>query len=131
MRNNNVKQVYNHMYIIMTVLLAVSSQMIIKWQVSKHSTQDIISFNEKIYFALGMLVNPYVILSIILTFLSGLSWIIAMTKFEISYAYPFTALGFVLILLFSSLFFQESITYSKITGIIFIVAGIIIIGRNL
>lgn len=126
-----MKKFFDHIYIIMTVFFAVVSQLIIKWQVSKHSTQNIITFNEKIYFALDMLLNPFVILSIFFTFLSGLSWIIAMTKFEISYAYPFTALGFVLILLFSSLFFQESITLSKITGVLFIAAGIIIIGRNL
>jgi len=43
-----------------------------------------------------MLFNPYIMLSIIFTLLSGLSWMIAMTKFDISYAYPYTSLGFVL-----------------------------------
>jgi multidrug transporter EmrE-like cation transporter len=49
-----------------------------------------------------------------------------MTKFELSYAYPFMSLAFVLVLFLSALFFKEAITLPKLLGLTLIVAGIIV-----
>ena len=83
----------NHFYIFLSIAFGVSSQLIIKWKMSSISLDGYQSITDKFLFAFSMLSNPYIVLSIIFTFLSGLSWMIAMTKFEISYAYPFTILG--------------------------------------
>jgi multidrug transporter EmrE-like cation transporter len=89
------------------------------------------SILEKFQFAFSMLFNPYIILSILLTLLSGLSWMIAMTKFDISYAYPFTTLGYVLILIFSALLFNENIDMYKLVGIFLIIFGIVITSKSM
>ena len=120
-----------HLYIFLTIIFAVSSQLIIKWKMSAFNFNDYDSIIDKFIFALGMLFNPYIMLSIIFTLLSGLSWMIAMTKFDISYAYPFTTLGFVGILLFSSIFFNEPITWQKIVGVVLIMTGIIFSSRSI
>jgi drug/metabolite transporter (DMT)-like permease len=93
--------------------------------------EDGASFVDKIVVVLYMLLNPYIIVSIVLTFMAGVAWMMAMTKFEISYAYPFTSLGFVLILLFSALLLGESMTWPKVVGSIFIAIGIIISSKSL
>ena len=121
----------NHFYIFLTIAFAVSSQLIIKWKMSSYDLSQYTSIGEKFYFALTMLFNPFIMLSIFLTLLSGLSWMIAMTKFDISYAYPFTTLGFVLILLFSVLLFHEPITWQKLLGLLFIILGIIITSKSI
>ena len=121
----------NHLYILLTIVFAVSSQLIIKWQMTKVTLSDSLGIYDKFIFAFNMLLNPYILLSIVLTLLSGLSWIIAMTKFDISYAYPFTALGFVLILFFSSLLFDETISIYKFLGVVFITIGIFIISKDM
>lgn len=123
--------IINHIYIFLTVFFAVSSQLIIKWQMTKVSLDETISIYDKFLFSIHMLVNPYILLSIVLTLFSGLSWMIAMTKFDISYAYPYTALGFVFILFFSSLLFNEVLSMYKIVGVSFIVLGIFIISREM
>jgi multidrug transporter EmrE-like cation transporter len=56
---------------------------------------------------------------------------IAMTKFDISYAYPFTTLGYVLILIFSALLFKESIDIYKLVGISLIIFGIILTSKSI
>jgi multidrug transporter EmrE-like cation transporter len=58
-----------------------------------------------------------------------LSWILALTKADLSYAYPFTSLSFVLILAASAFFFHEPVTPAKIAGMVLIVAGILIGSR--
>ena len=122
--------IVNHFYIFLSISFGVASQLIIKWKMSSVTVPDTSIF-DKFTFAFMMLFNPYIILSIILTLLAGLSWMIAMTKFEISYAYPFTLLGLIFVTFFSVLFFGESITTQKIIGILFVLIGIFIISRSM
>ena len=121
----------NHLYIFLSILFAVSSQLIIKWKMSEFDLSHMSTIGEKFLFAALMLLNPFIMASILLTLLSGLSWMIAMTKFDISYAYPYTALGFILILLFSALLFHEPLTSYKIIGVLFIVTGIVIASKSI
>ena len=78
-----------------------------------------------------MLLNPYIIISLVLTLLAGVTWMIAMTKFEISYAYPFTLLGLVLVTIFSVVFFSESVNTYKLSGIVLIMLGIVVISKSM
>ena len=126
-----MKFIANHFYIFLSIFFSVSSQLIIKWKMSNISLENHNGIFQKFTFAFTMLFNPFIILSIILTLLSGLSWMIAMTKFDINYAYPFTTLGFVLIFIFSIIIFHESYDSYKIIGLIFIILGIIITSRSL
>lgn len=121
----------NHFYIFLSITFAVSSQLIIKWQMTSQDMVRCETFVEKFQYVFIMLLNPFIMLSIILTLLSGLSWMIAMNKFDISYAYPFTTLGFVLVLLFSVIVFQESLTWQKVLGLILIILGIIVTSRSI
>ncbi len=54
-----------------------------------------------------------------------------MTKLELSYAYPFVGLTFVLVLVFSVVLFKEPLTLYKIIGVGFIAIGIIISSRSI
>lgn len=123
--------IINNFYIFLSILLGVVSQLIVKWKMGAVYFEDGASFIDKIVVVLYMLFNPYIIVSMILTFMAGVAWMMAMTKFEISYAYPFTSLGFVLILFFSALLLGESMTWPKIVGSIFIVIGIVISSKSL
>lgn len=122
--------IFNHFYILLSIGFAVASQLIIKWKMSTVTIPDTSIF-DKFAFVVTMLFNPYIMLSIILTLLSGLSWMIAMTKFEISYAYPFTLLGLIFVTIFSVLFFGETINITKIVGTLFVLIGIYIISRSM
>jgi multidrug transporter EmrE-like cation transporter len=50
----------------------------------------------------------------------------AMTKLDLSHAYPFTSLAFVLVTAASAVFFHEPMTGPKIAGIALICAGIVV-----
>lgn len=122
--------IIKHFYLFLAISFGVASQLIIKWKMSAFSFDDYETMSDKFLFAFGMLFNPYIILSLTFTLLSGLSWMIAMTKFDISYAYPFTTLGFVFIFIFSVILFGESMNWHKIIGLALIIIGIIISSRS-
>ena len=123
--------ILNHFYLLLAISLGVVSQLIIKWQMSVFYFDDYETWQDKFALAFSMLLNPYIIIALVLTLLAGVTWMIAMTKFEISYAYPFTLLALVLVTIFSVIFFGESINIYKLIGIVFIIFGIIVISKGM
>lgn len=121
----------NHFYLLLAISFGVASQLIIKWKMGQFSFNDYETMTDKFIFAFSMLLNPYIILALSLTLLAGVTWMIAMTKFDISYAYPFTTLGFVFVFIFSVLLFGEPVSWQKIVGLCFIILGLIISNRGM
>jgi multidrug transporter EmrE-like cation transporter len=115
----------NHLYIFGTILFSVYGQLIIKWQVARAGAFPVEAM-EKIWFLLRLVLNPWVISSLTAGFLAFLCWVAALSKFELSYAYPFMSFSFVLVLGLSAVFFQEAVTILKVLGVVFIMVGIII-----
>lgn len=115
----------SHFYILLTILLTVYGQIVLKWQVQSAGTFPA-DWLGKVEFIFHLLLNPWVISSLACAFLAALSWMAAMTKFPLSYAYPFMSFAFVLVLICSSIFFKEPITLPKALGMGAIVAGIVI-----
>ena len=119
-----------HIYIFITLAFSVSSQLIIKWKMSGFSYNDFDSWQDRYSFAFSMLINPYIILALAFSVLAGVTWMIAMTKFELSYAYPFTIFSLIFVTLFSIIFFEEQVNAHKIIGIILVGIGIFTISRG-
>lgn len=76
-----------------------------------------------------VLLNPYVLLGFVMYGLSTIFWLIALSKKDLSFVYPFISLTYVLVLVLSSLVLKESIGLNKIAGTIAIIIGLIIISR--
>ena len=73
-----------------------------------------------------VLINPYFISCFVAATLAALSWITALTGLELSRAYPFMSLNFVLVLVLGAVVFGESITPAKVAGVVLIVTGVIV-----
>jgi len=115
----------NHLYILLTILFTVYGQIVIKWQVQLAGSFPLDKI-EKIQYIIKLLLNPWVISSFVCAFLAAISWMAAMTKFDLSYAYPFMSLAFALVLFLSAIFFKETVTITKSLGLGLIILGIII-----
>ena len=125
MRRIRMKIIQGVFYIILTVGLTVYGQLILKWQVNKIGLLPE-SFADKLQFLGRLCINPWVISVFAAAFIAALSWMLALTKFQLSYAYPFISLTFVLVLILSAVFFHEQVTWPKAVGMIFIITGLII-----
>jgi len=122
-------RLFNHLYILATIALAVYSQMIIRWRVGLAGGLPA-GLGGKVVFLWSVLAQPWTISAIVATFLSGCCWMLAMSKFEISYAYPWVSLNFVLVLVLAALIFHETLTPWKIAGCLFIILGVCCISRS-
>ena len=116
-------------YVFLTVLLTVYGQLVIKWQVKTQGALPA-QFSDKLIYLLHLLLNLWMISALFAAFLAALSWMAAMTKLELSYAYPFMSLSFVLVFGLSIIIFHESLTLLKLLGLALIILGVIVSGQG-
>jgi len=124
-----MNRVIDHLYIFLTIIFAVYGQLIIRWQVSLNSGLPP-DFQGKLSFICSMLLNPWVITAIVATFCSGISWMLAMARFDISYAFPFMSLNYLLIMGAGYIWFAEAITLYRVLGTALIVLGVIMVATK-
>jgi len=112
-------------FVAATVLLTVYGQIIIKWQVGKagHFPSGA---SARVHYLGHFLLNPWVISALLGGLLAAFSWIAALSRLELSRAYPYTAGSFVLVLVLSAIFFDEALNPFKIAGAALIVLGLIV-----
>lgn len=125
-----MKNLANHIYIFATIFFTVASQIIMRWQVSTIHSGLPVDFIGKLIFIKTMLLKPWVLLAVMCTFLAGISWMMAMTKFEVSYAYLWVSLNFILVMFFGITWFQESISLLKIIGTCLVLLGLFVATRG-
>ncbi len=77
-----------------------------------------------------ILSSPLVLLGLMLYGVGALTWIAVLSRLNLSAAYPFLALNFVLIALVSRLFLGEAIPTMRWMGIAVICLGILLIARS-
>jgi len=118
-----------HIYILLTIILTVYGQLIVKWQVMEAGDLPA-SWDGKLAFLLRLLLNPWILSGFFAAFLAAMCWMAAMTKFQLSYAYPYMGLVFALLLLFSAVLFHEPITWPKLVGTALIVIGVVVVSQG-
>ena len=117
-----------YLYILLTLALTVYGQLILKWRIDLLGTFPAQLKSQLLYLGKALL-DPYIISSFAAAFLASLTWMAALTKFRLSYAYPFMSLSFLFVLLFSYLLFKEPLTISKLAGVILIIIGLYFTSR--
>jgi drug/metabolite transporter (DMT)-like permease len=70
--------------------------------------------------------NPVVFSGLILYFVGTVLWLIALSKTTLNFAYPFTALTFVLVMVSSKVIFLENIPTLRYFGVILIILGLLL-----
>lgn len=118
-----------HIYIFATILFASVSQILIKYKMSAVVLPS--GGLNSLVFLIRLLFDPLIIASLVLTFLSGLSWMMAMNRFQLSYAYPYIGLTFVVQMLAAIFIFHEPVYWPRIVGVALIVLGIAVASRSM
>ena len=117
-------------YIFGTIFFTVYGQIVLKWRINDVGSMPD-NFAEKISFLAHLLFDPWIFSGFVSAFIASFFWMATMTKFEISYAYPFMSSAFVLVFLLSVIFFQEAVTVQKIAGLVLIVVGIVLTSSSI
>ena len=115
-----------YFYIFFTLLFTVYGQLILKWRLSNLKVILPELVTDKLIYLIKLVLDPFIFSGFIAAFIASLFWMAAMTKFEITYAYPFMSLAPALVFLLGVFVLNESFTLGKVIGLIIIMLGIVI-----
>jgi Membrane transporters of cations and cationic drugs len=77
-----------------------------------------------------MITNIFLWLSLFCYGLSIVTWMIVLSRVEVSFAYAFSSLGFILVTIMGVIFLREQVSTLKIISIGVICIGVIILAMN-
>lgn len=120
---------FDYVYIFATITFTVYGQLILKWRIGSYGPLPI-DTKDKLKFLVSLLFDPVIFSGFAAAFFASLAWMAAMTKFDLSHAYPFMSLNFVVVLLLSGWLLSEQMTLQKILGVGLIVLGTLVAARG-
>lgn len=112
-----------------TVLLTSYGQLVIKWQANSYQATTLGWFG-KLPVVFQLLLQPWVISAFVAAFGASLCWMLAVSRLELSRAYPFMALNFLIVCIAAVPLFGEIFTLSKAIGLATVIVGLIIISQG-
>ena len=119
----------SYIYIFLTIVLTVFGQIAIKMQVMRAGAMPD-GGADKLAFLFGLLLNPWIISAFAAAFLASICWMGAMTKFQLSHAYPFMSLNFVIVVLLGGWLFHEPLSLARIAGVSLICIGTVVAAQG-
>lgn len=118
----------SYSFLLIAIFAAVTSQLLTKFQMQRADVMPE-DMKSQLLFLISNLFTFPVILATILTFVGGLSWLGALSRFSLTEAYPLMLLTTPIIVLSSHYFFGEPLSSYYLVGIIFIMVGLVLINR--
>lgn len=112
-----------------TVLLTSYGQLVIKWQATSYQATNL-GWLGKLPVVFQLLLQPWVISAFVAAFGASLCWMLAVSRLELSRAYPFMALNFLIVCVAAVPLFGEVFTLSKAIGLATVIVGLIIISQG-
>jgi drug/metabolite transporter (DMT)-like permease len=118
-----------YVLVLISVAAMTAAQLLLKkgLLVVGHFPQNV---GETPHFFLKAYTNPYVIGAVFLTIVTAMAWLLAVSKADLSHIYPFMALSYVLVAVFSWWIFKEDISALRWLGIAVICFGVILVSRT-
>jgi uncharacterized membrane protein len=122
-------RLFDYLYVFATIAFTVYGQLMLKWRITKFGAFPTDTL-EKFKFLFSLFLDPGILSGFAAGFLASLAWMAAMTKFDLSHAYPFMSLNFVVVLLLSAWILTEPMTLQKGIGVGLIVLGTVVAARG-
>lgn len=107
--------------ILANVSLSVGGQLLLKTGMNKVGSFQIEALGS---FIRQTISSPFVLSGLFMYGLGMVTWLILLSRVDLSFAYPMLSLGYILILLVSFIFLGEQITPLRIFGVVLIALGV-------
>ena len=76
------------------------------------------------------LINPFVFAGLLCYVISVIVWLMALSRVEVSYAYPLLSVGYIVTAFAGQFFFQEALGPVRWAGIVVICLGVFLVTRS-
>lgn len=113
-----------------SILLSSFAQIVLKTGMSSPVVLSAIQSGDTFKTVLTIASNLFVIGGLSLYFASAAVWLLVLAKVDVSFAYPFVGLGFIITMLLAFFINGEPLSMTKIIGTLCIAGGVAIIAQG-
>ena len=117
------------LFLFVSIFCAVTGQLLLKTTVMRLDGVDLASAQLASHL-IRLLRTPLFYAAMFVYFCSMLSYLAAISKLDLSFAYPMVSVNYALILICSKVFFGEEIKPLRWAGVAFIILGVFLISRS-
>lgn len=116
--------------IICSVLLSSIAQIVLKTGMSNPNVLSAVQSGGAVHMLTSICTNIFVIGGLTLYFASAAVWLLVLARVDVSFAYPFVGLGFVVTMLLAFFINGEVLTTAKVVGTLCIALGVAIMAQG-
>lgn len=116
--------------ILCSTALSAFAQICLKYGMSHVTVVDAIQSGDSTKVAFAILLNTSIMGGLLLYGASAISWLFVLAKVEVSYAYPFVALGFILTMILGKVLLGDELSLARVLGTCVVVAGLAIVTHS-
>ena len=115
--------------ILVTVVLSACAQFVLKLGVTNSVMQDALHNGIPDALVVAM-TSPLIWFGMLMYVLAFVMWLWVLSKVELSVAYPFVGISFLITMAFGMFLLNEGVTPTRIAGTLLIIGGCILIGKS-
>jgi len=116
--------------ILINVLLTSFAQIVLKAGMSTQAVLGSVGGGFRLASFGTIFTSPYVILGLVMYFASAFIWLIVLSKVEVSLAYPFVGLGFIVTMVLGALVHGDAVGFMRILGTLLVAVGVVVLARS-
>jgi drug/metabolite transporter (DMT)-like permease len=116
--------------IFVSVTMSAMAQVLLKTGMSKGAISQSLAQQNWAASAILVATNPWVIGGLFLYFLAAGVWLLVLARVELSFAFPFVGLGFILTMVLGWWLMGDNLGPQRIAGTLMIAAGVVLIARG-
>lgn len=113
-----------------SVAMATTAQVLLKIGMSSAGIQNEIMQRRWLELSLQLAHNPWVVGGLLLYTLGAVVWLLVLARVELSLAYPFVGIGFILTMLYGWWFLGDDLSPARVAGTLLIATGVVLVARG-
>lgn len=123
-------KIHIFIFILLSVTLSAVAQIVLKTGMSSMPIENAIRRGLFSGVVWQITTSPWIIGGLGLYFIGTMVWLLVLSKVDVSLAYPFVGLGFILTMLFGYLILGESVSLMRALGTLLVAIGVVMISQT-
>ncbi len=117
-------------FILISISIAVAGQLVLKIGMDRIGALDLRGIASVVHLLTEVVKSPLVLLGLFLYVISAGLWLVVLSAVDLSFAYPFIGLTYVMVLVLSRLILKEDVNPIRWAGAAIITIGVIVLSRG-
>ncbi len=117
-------------FILISISIAVAGQLVLKIGMDRIGALDLRGIASVVRLFTEVVKSPLVLLGLFLYVISAGLWLVVLSAVDLSFAYPFIGLTYVMVLVLSRLILKEDVNPIRWAGAAIITIGVIVLSRG-